>query len=236
MELFCLSRFADGIGHLGPEESNHCIRVLRHRAGDPIELIDGAGTLFHGRILEADPKETVVELLSVEEDWGRLPYRLTMAVCPTKNNERFEWFVEKATEIGLDLIVPVIGDHSERKIYKTERAERIALAATKQSLKSRIPEIAMPETVRSFIADCGAAVKLIACCFEDETHPRISIREALQGGTDIAVLIGPEGDFSPGEVRFALEKGFVPVHLGPSRLRTETAALTAVEAVYLASI
>ena len=236
MELFCLSRFSDGIGHLGPEESNHCIRVLRHRAGDPVEIIDGNGTLFHGRILEADPRKTVIELLSVEEDWGRLPYRLTMAVSPTKNNDRFEWFVEKATEVGVDRIVPVIGEHSERKVYKTERAERIALAATKQSLKARIPVIGEPVTVRSFIGNCEAAVKLIACCFEDDSRPRISIREALQGGTDIAVLIGPEGDFSPGEVRFALEKGFVPVNLGPSRLRTETAALTAVEAVYLASI
>ena len=232
MELFYCQHFQDGTGHLGPEESNHCVRVLRHREGDPVEVIDGEGTLLHCRILSADPKDTVVELLSAEENWGALPYRLTMAVCPTKNNDRFEWFVEKATEIGVDRIVPVIGDRSERKVYKTERAERIALAATKQSLKARIPGIGEPVSVRSFITECGAACKLIACCFEDETLPRISIREALAGASDIAVLIGPEGDFSPEEVRLAITKGFRLVHLGPSRLRTETAALTAVEAVY----
>lgn len=232
MELFYFQFFAEGIGHLGPEESNHCIRVLRHREGDLIDVIDGEGTLFHCKILQADPKDTVVELLSSEENWGARPYRLTMAVCPTKNNDRFEWFVEKATEVGVDRIVPVIGDRSERKVYKTERAERIALSAAKQSLKAQIPDIGEPETVRSFIGTCNAACKLIAYCFEDGSQPRISIREAIRGESDVAILIGPEGDFSPEEVRLAIEKGFRPVHLGHSRLRTETAALTAVEAVY----
>lgn len=232
MELFYFQYFRDGTGHLGPEESNHCVRVLRHREGDLIDVIDGKGTLLHCRILRADPKDTVVELVSSEENWEARPYRLTMAVCPTKNNDRFEWFVEKATEVGVDRIVPVIGDRSERKVYKTERAERIALSAAKQSLKALIPDIEEPRTVRSFIGECDAACKLIACCFEDETCPRTSIREALAGATDIAVLIGPEGDFSPEEVWLAISKGFRPVHLGASRLRTETAALTAVEAVY----
>ena len=235
MELFCASCFRDGIGHLGSEESNHCIRVLRHREGDLVEVIDGAGTLFHCRILEADPKDAVVEVISIEENWGSHPYRLTMAVCPTKNNDRFEWFVEKATEFGVDVIVPVIGEHSERKVYKPERAARIAVAATKQSLKAQIPEIDEPVSVREFIEGCDAETRLIACCFEGE-QPRRSIREAVRGAKDIAVLIGPEGDFSPGEVAFALKRGFVPVHLGASRLRTETAALAAVAAVYFENL
>jgi 16S rRNA (uracil1498-N3)-methyltransferase len=231
MELFYFKGFRDGIGHLGAEESNHCVRVLRHREGDLIDVIDGEGTLFHCRILEADPKDAVVEILSFEENWGSRPYQLTMAVCPTKNNDRFEWFVEKATEVGVDVVAPVIGDHSERKVYKTERAERIALAAAKQSLKALIPAVEEPVTVREFIQACQAETRLIACCFEGE-KPRQSIREAIRGAKDIAVLIGPEGDFSPEEVALAIRHGFVPVHLGASRLRTETAALTAVEAVY----
>jgi len=145
--------------------------------------------------------------------------------------------VEKATELGVDRIVPLIGDHSERKVYKTERAQRIALSATKQSLKARIPEIAEPVSVKDFVmADSDrASLKLIAYCFEDETHPRRSIKDALEGfaGQDITILVGPEGDFSPEEAKLALEHGYIPVHLGPSRLRTETAAVTAVESVYL---
>lgn len=231
MELFYFSYFRDGIGHLGAEESNHCVRVLRHREGDLVDVIDGAGTLLHCRILTADPKDTVVELLSSEENWGSHPYRLTLAVCPTKNNDRFEWFVEKATEVGVDVIAPVIGERSERKVYKTERAGRIALAAAKQSLKALVPAIDEPVSVRSFIETCTAKTRLIACCFE-EGEPRVSIRDAVRGADDIAVLIGPEGDFSPEELRLARRNGFVAVHLGASRLRTETAALTAVEAVY----
>ena len=235
MELFCASYFRDGIGHLGPEESNHCIRVLRHREGDRVEVIDGAGTLLHCRILAADPKDALVELVSFEEDWGGHPYELTMAVCPTKNNDRFEWFVEKATEFGVDAIVPVIGERSERKVYKPERAERIAVAATKQSLKARIPDIEEPVSVREFIETCAAETRLIAYCFEGE-QDRKSIRDAVRGAKDIAVLIGPEGDFSPGEVALALRHGFVPVHLGASRLRTETAAVAAVAAVYFENL
>ena len=142
---------------------------------------------------------------------------------------------EKATELGVDRIVPLIGDHSERKVYKTERAQRIALSATKQSLKARIPEIDEPVSVKDFIADGGDGIKLIAYCFEDETHPRRSIMDALRAfqGREVTVIIGPEGDFSKEEADDALAAGYIPVHLGPSRLRTETAAVTAAEAVYL---
>jgi 16S rRNA (uracil1498-N3)-methyltransferase len=155
-----------------------------------------------------------------------------MAVCPTKNMERYEWFAEKATELGLDEIVPVIGDHSERKVFKPERLRRILLSAAKQSLKGAIPSVAEPLSVREFIAASSPDdLRLICCCFEGEV-PRLSINDVL-AGTRISVLIGPEGDFSHEEAKLAIEAGFIPVHLGPSRLRTETAALTAVEAVYL---
>ena len=235
MELFYAYE-ADGRScRLDADESGHCVRVLRHRAGDEIHVIDGLGTMYRCRLTDDSPKGAEAEVLEAFPGWGGHPYRLTVACCPTKNNDRFEWFLEKATEVGIDRIVPTIGERSERKVYKTDRALRIALSATKQSLKSRIPEIAEPVSVKDFIRRSGNSLKLIAYCFEGDTR-RISIQEALRGfdGTDITVLIGPEGDFSPEEARLAVEQGYIPVHLGSSRLRTETAAVLAATAVYLA--
>ena len=238
MELFYAYEVDGSVCRLDADESAHCVKVLRHRAGDAVDIIDGLGTLYHCRLTLDSPKGAEAQILSKEADWGSHPYRLTIGCCPTKNNDRFEWFVEKATEIGVDRIVPLIGDHSERKVYKTERAQRIALSATKQSLKARIPAIEEPVSVKDFINETpnqASGLKLIAYCFEDETHPRRSIMEALREfrGLEVTVLIGPEGDFSKEEAHEALAAGYIPVHLGPSRLRTETAAVTAAEAVYL---
>lgn len=239
MEIFYTSDIAGGILNLGEEESQHCIKVLRHRAGDEISVIDGEGTLFRCRIISDSAKGASAEILESFPDWGGHPYHLEMAVCPTKNMDRYEWFVEKACEIGLDSIVPVIGEHSERKVLKPQRLEKILLSATKQSLKGRIPQLKVAVSVKDYIGslrDVPDRMKLIACCFEDDSHPRISIRQALADMPEkcqgISVLIGPEGDFSAEEAALAMKCGFIPVHLGPSRLRTETAALTAVFAVY----
>ena len=243
MELFYAYETDGRFCRLDADESGHCIRVLRHRAGDEIYVIDGLGTMFRCRLTDDSPKGAEAEVLEAFPGWGGHPYRLTVACCPTKNNDRFEWFVEKATEVGVDRIVPTIGERSERKVYKTDRALRIALSAAKQSLKARIPEIAEPVSVKDFIctdAPCHSerseeSLKLIAYCFEGDTR-RISIQEALRGyqGSDVTILIGPEGDFSPEEARLAVEYGYIPVHLGASRLRTETAAVLAATAVYLA--
>lgn len=216
------------------EESGHCVRVLRHREGDEIFVIDGEGTLYTCVLTEASPKAAVARVVKEEPDWGAHPYWLQMAVCPTKNLDRYEWFAEKATELGLDEIVPVIGEHSERRVFKPERLRRILLSASKQSLKGAIPTVAEPLSVKEFIrASSPDDLRLICCCFEGEV-PRLSINDVLAGGqARIVVLIGPEGDFSREEAALAIQAGFIPVHLGPSRLRTETAALTAVEAVYL---
>ena len=252
MELFYASEADGKLCRLDSDESGHCVRVLRHRAGDEIHVIDGLGTMYRCRLADDNPKGAEAEVLEAFPGWGGHPYHLTVACCPTKNNDRFEWFVEKATEVGVDRIVPVIGDRSERKVYKTDRALRIALSATKQSLKARIPEIAEPVSVKDFIRQSGLAnphsglasphsgldpesLRLIAYCFEGDTR-RISIQEALRAydGSDVTVLIGPEGDFSPEEARLAIDNGYIPVHLGASRLRTETAAVLAATAVYLA--
>ena len=238
MELFFSKDIDGNICRLDQDESGHCIKVLRHRSGDEISVIDGCGTLYRCRITTDSPKGVEAMVISSEEDWGGHPYRLHLAVCPTKNNDRYEWFAEKACEIGFDELSPVIGEHSERRILKTARVEKILVSAAKQSLKAAVPAVNEPLSVKEFIisfADRQDTLKLIAYCFDDENVPRRSIKEVLKGweGGEIAVMIGPEGDFSKAEADLALQSGFVPVHLGDSRLRTETAALTAVSAVYL---
>ena len=264
MELFYAYKVSDGFAYLDAEESGHCVRVLRHRVGDAVEVIDGSGSLLHCELSDASPKEAVARVVSETPGWGAHPYHLTMAVCPTKNIDRYEWFVEKATELGVDEFVPVIGEHSERRVVRLDRLQKIAVSAAKQSLKGAVPIVSDVVSVYDFIGG-STGIKLIAYC-SDDVAARGSIMEVLAAAakssaagkgqvpapekrgsgylhspTDrlapaaaasVTVLIGPEGDFSQEEVRAALDAGFVPVHLGPSRLRTETAALTAVEAVY----
>ena len=272
MELFFSKDIDGSICRLDQDESGHCIKVLRHRSGDEISVIDGCGTLYRCRITVDSPKGVEAMVLSSEDDWGGHPYRLHLAVCPTKNNDRYEWFAEKACEIGFDELSPVIGEHSERRVLKTARVEKVLISAAKQSLKAVVPVVNEPVSVKEFIAaqagrsfadaqdDSGEAqdgkggaqddrervqddreevqssdtLRLIAYCFEDEKVPRKSIKEVLDGfdGTEIIVMIGPEGDFSKAEADMALAAGFIPVHLGASRLRTETAALTAASAAY----
>ena len=235
MELFYSRDIDGGICRLDKDESGHCAKVLRHRCGDEIAVIDGCGTLYRCRITCDNPKEVEAMVLSSEESWGGHPYSLHLAVCPTKNNDRYEWFAEKACEVGVDMISPIIGEHSERRIFKTARLEKILVSAAKQSLKAAVPVVNEPVSVKEFIrGQEGQALKMIAYCFEDESVPRRSIKEVLEGyeGTEILVMIGPEGDFSKEEAQMALEAGFIPVHLGASRLRTETAAVTAAEAAY----
>ena len=237
MELFFSKDIDGNICRLDQDESGHCIKVLRHRSGDEISVIDGCGTLYRCRITTDSPKGVEAMVISSEEDWGGHPYRLHLAVCPTKNNDRYEWFAEKACEIGFDELSPIIGEHSERKVLKTPRVEKILVSAAKQSLKAAVPAVNGPVSVKEFIKSVEGekdALKLIAYCFEDERVPRRSIKEVLGSyeGADIIVMIGPEGDFSHSEAEAALDAGFIPVHLGESRLRTETAALTAAASVY----
>lgn len=235
MEIFWTEDIAGGICRLGEEESAHCVRVLRHRAGDRINIIDGHGTMYECTLVADSPKGAEARIEQAHHNWGGHPYDLTMAVCPTKNIDRYEWFVEKATEFGVDRIVPVIGEHSERKILKPERMNRILLSAAKQSLKASIPELSEVVSVRQFIESTAEtdALKMIAYCFEDGQE-RTSIREVLEknDAKEVIVLIGPEGDFSREEADAAVAAGYVPVHIGESRLRTETAALASVSMVY----
>ncbi len=237
MELFYSRDIEGGICRLDHDESGHCIKVLRHRCGDEICVIDGCGALYRCRITSDSHKGVEAMVLESNDGWGGHDYNLSLAVCPTKNNDRYEWFAEKACEMGFDRLCPVIGEHSERRILKTSRVEKILVSAAKQSLKAAVPVVDEPVSVKEFIADnCSddGRLKLIAYCFDDERVPRKSIKEVLDAydGKDIVVMIGPEGDFSHEEAELALAAGFIPVHLGASRLRTETAALAAAAAVY----
>ena len=238
MELFFAKDIDGTICRLDGDESVHCVKVLRHRSGDEISVIDGCGTLFRCRITSDSPKGVEAVVVDSVQDWGSHPYRLHMAVCPTKNNDRYEWFAEKGCEVGMDEVTPLIGEHSERRVFKTARLEKILISAAKQSLKGAVPRVNEPVSVNEFIGRCSElnpdTLKLIAYCFDDEDVPRRSVKEVLAGfeGREIVVMIGPEGDFSRSEAEAALKAGFVHVHLGDSRLRTETAALTAVSAAY----
>ena len=191
--------------------------------------------MYECTLVADSPKGAEARIDQAHQNWGGHPYDLTMAVCPTKNIDRYEWFAEKATEFGVDRIVPVIGEHSERKILKPERMNRILLSAAKQSLKASIPELSDTISVRDFIEGTAGtdALKMIAYCFADGQE-RHSIREVLENNDakEVIVLIGPEGDFSREEADAAVAAGYVPVHIGASRLRTETAALASVSMVY----
>lgn len=252
MELFYSKDITEGGRLLDPDESAHCVRVLRHRAGDRIHVVDGHGMLYICTIVDDDPRGVAFEVDEWVENYGSHDYWLRMAVCPPKNIDRFEWFAEKATEIGVDVISPVFGDYSERKVFKPERIGRLLVSAAKQSHKGTIPRLGEAVTVTQFLRQEHEGLKLI--CYCDEAVGKVDIKDALAAGLSgaqpgpgttvipgpdreskpkITILIGPEGDFSRAEVALALERGWQPVSLGDSRLRIETAALVATAAVYL---
>ncbi|MCR5745812.1 MAG: 16S rRNA (uracil(1498)-N(3))-methyltransferase [Bacteroidales bacterium] len=234
MELFYSKTVSDGGRVLDAEESGHCVKVLRHSRGDTIHVVDGHGMLYDCTITDADPRAVAFEVNRWVENYGSHDYWLEMAVCPPKNIDRFEWFSEKATEIGVDRISPLFGDYSERKVFKPERIERLLVSAAKQSHKGAIPELAPAATVKEFLQQEREGLKLI--CYCDEATGKTDIKEVLSqvpAQSKITIMIGPEGDFSRAEVALAIERGWQPVSLGDSRLRIETAAIVAAAAVYL---
>lgn len=205
------------------DESKHIIRVLRKKMGDLMYVTDGKGTLFTTKITLDSDKNCVTEIIATEEQ-AHTPFRLHLAVAPTKMNERYEWFLEKATEIGIHEITPIICDHSERKIVKTERFEKIIQSAMKQSLQYHMPILNEPITLKEFLAKEHDAVKYIAHC--EDTNKTL-LKNCIEPHKNYLLLVGPEGDFSTTEINIALEKGYKPVSLGHTRLRTETAAIVA---------
>lgn len=210
---------------LPESDSQHCVRVLRMKPGDEIEVIDGKGFRYACRLLETHPKKAQVEIIDKHEmplSWSN---NITIAVAPTKHLDRMEWLVEKMTEVGVNRIIPLLCRYSERKEIKTERLEKIAISAMKQSLKAVLPDIEPMTPIKEVVAKSECAQKFIAYC--DPSIPRLLFCNEYKPNVDTLILIGPEGDFSKEEITFALENGFKPISLGDNRLRTETAALAA---------
>lgn len=211
------------------EESRHIVKVLRMKEGDSFKITNGKGSFFDAEVISANPKGCLVKIIS-EEVQQPLPYQLHIAVAPTKLNDRYEWFLEKATEIGISEITPIICDHSERKVIKSERYEKILQSAMKQSLKAYLPILNEAVSFKNFVTSekTTESLKCIAHC--EETDKK-SLKSVLIPKKKVIILVGPEGDFSTEEIEFAKTNGFVPVTLGESRLRTETAAVVACHSV-----
>ncbi len=225
MQLFYTPDITDSpLYFLSEEESKHAIRVLRLQQGERVQLIDGRGGFYEAEIADPHPKKVALKLLSQQQEFGKRNHYLHIAVAPTKNIERLEWFLEKATEIGIDEISLIICQRSERKEAKAERLNKIITSAIKQSLKAYHPKLNEPVPFAKFIAQSNPHQKMIAHC---EPGEKADLRKAVKPNGSYLILIGPEGDFSPKEIEDALQNGFEPITLGDSRLRTETAALEA---------
>jgi 16S rRNA (uracil1498-N3)-methyltransferase len=210
---------------LNEEESKHCSKVLRLGVGDRVHLIDGKGGLYEAEISALLKKNVLLKIVHKQSGFGKRNHHLHIAIAPTKNIDRLEWFLEKATEIGIDEISPIICDRSERKIIKEERLDKVITSAVKQSLTAYHPKLNDAVSFNDFLKRDFDGTKLIAHCMED--GPKQFISELIAAHQSYLILIGPEGDFSPTELASALQNGFKPVTLGNTRLRTETAALAA---------
>ena len=217
---------------LPESDSGHCVRVLRHQIGDVIDVIDGCGNMYKCKIIDAHPKHVGVEI--IEKSPIPLPwdYNVTIAVAPTKLMDRMEWMVEKLTEIGVNSIVLLLCEHSERREIKRERLIKTAVSAMKQSLKSVLPDISEMTNLSTFINQLDDSCdKFVAYC--DKDMPRTLLATEIKPKHDTIILIGPEGDFSPSEVKMLIENGFKAVSLGDCRLRTETAAINSCDTIHI---
>ncbi len=222
MHLFYTNNLDSDLVELPKEEAVHCTRVLRLQAGNEIGLTDGLGQMCRAEIVSADSKSCLVRIAERHSHFQQRNYRLHVAVAPTKNTARMEWFLEKAVEIGIDELTPIVCQHSERSFLKTDRLEKIAVSAMKQSLKAYKPIINEPTKITEFLRQNVDGQKFIAYCDGDQ---RISLKQACTPSGNVTVLIGPEGDFSKEEIELAFAADYRPITLGTSRLRTETAAL-----------
>jgi 16S rRNA (uracil1498-N3)-methyltransferase len=226
MQLFYTPDIHPGVQQyfLNEEESKHCVRVLRLENGSEVQLIDGRGGLYLARISDAHPKRTVLQIISVHEAFNKRNHYLHIGIAPTKNIERVEWFLEKATEIGIDEISFLICRRSERKELRTDRLDKIITSAVKQSLKAYHPVLNEPVNFGNFVNQPFAGQKFIAHCGDTDKG---NLPDLLDTGGRYLILIGPEGDFAPEEIEAALNNDFKAITLSESRLRTETAALEA---------
>jgi 16S rRNA (uracil1498-N3)-methyltransferase len=234
MHLFYMEDPIAGLLTFSGEESRHCVKALRLKAGDELHLTDGKGNLYKGQIRDNNIKACQVEVLEQITDYPKLPYKLHIGVAPTKNSDRLEWFIEKAVEIGITEITALACDNSEHISVKADRIQRLMIAAMKQSLRIELPTFSPTVPFADFIRKMQTHYpqKYIAYCGTLSQDPPL-LQDVCLPRQDTLILIGPEGDFSPQEIEEAIRCGFVPVSLGKFRLRTETAALLACTALQL---
>lgn len=223
MTLFYATQIQFPVTELSEEEAHHALRVLRLRDGENVFVTDGKGKLYGGSFIAMGSRQASVRLKEEPVKELKRTFSIRMAVAPLKSNDRFEWFLEKATELGVTEIIPLIGEHSERLKFNPERWDRVVMAALKQSLNPLKPSLAEPIKFSDFVSSYKGKVFIAHCEERDKTY----LPQALGTDLDICICIGPEGDFSSNEISKALSAGFIPVSLGDLRLRTETAALTA---------
>jgi 16S rRNA (uracil1498-N3)-methyltransferase len=230
MQIFYAPDIAGNTYTLDEKESKHCIRVLRMPKGTIVRLIDGKGNLYEGIISNPDSKKCDIAITGIIKDFEKRNYRLHIAISPLKNPERFEWFIEKSVEIGIDEITPLICRNTEKPGIKTERVNNLIISAMKQSLKSVKPVLNNSCLFDDFIRANHTGCRMIAHCNNDLVKSKIS--DVYLNYNEVVILIGPEGDFSEEEIKAAVSSGFRAVHLGASRLRTETAGITACHSIY----
>jgi 16S rRNA (uracil1498-N3)-methyltransferase len=230
MQVFYAPGISGSTFTLDERESRHTVRVLRMKSGDQVRLIDGRGNLYEGIIAHPDQKKCVISINSVINNFETRNYRLHLAVSPLKNPDRYEWFVEKAVEIGVDEITPLISRNTEKQTVKPERLRSIIVSAMKQSLKANDTILNEVCQFSKIINQDHSGKMMIAHC--NEKIHRMTIGDLYGKGDDVIILIGPEGDFSKDEINAAFEKGFSSVNLGTSRLRTETAGIAACHSIY----
>ncbi|WP_293787540.1 16S rRNA (uracil(1498)-N(3))-methyltransferase [uncultured Pedobacter sp.] len=224
MHIFYTPDITQNTYTLNEEESKHCVRVLRLTIGAVVNLVDGKGGFYTAEITSDNPKKVSLSVLNIETEFHKRNHYLHIAVAPTKNIDRIEWFLEKATELGIDEITPIITDRSERRIVKEDRLNKVITSAVKQSIKAYHPKLNDAIAFETFLKEPFDGNRLIAHCIDNGEKQYIS--KLVAPHQKYLILIGPEGDFTPNEVNLALNKGFKALTLGDNRLRTETAALS----------
>ncbi len=232
MQLFYVPNISGDDFYLDEAESKHAVKVLRLGNGSRIQLTDGKGGFYTAEITDPHPKKCRLEIVEFKPQYGKRNYFTHIAIAPTKNNDRLEWFLEKATEIGIDEVSLILCENSERRTVKKERLEKVAISAMKQSLKAYLPVVNDVTSFEAFIRNCNYSQKFIAHCRNEEIP---HLKNEVIKDTTAVILIGPEGDFSTSEVSQAKLHGFREISLGNARLRTETAGVVACHIVSLAN-
>ena len=230
MILFYTDNITDNLAILEGDEAMHCNKTLRKKLGDTVHFVDGKGGMYSGKIIGANKKTCSIGIESSNFLEKRKDYKVHLAIAPTKNINRLEWFLEKATEIGIDEITPILCQRSERKQIRLDRLTKVVSAAMKQSLKPHLPILNDLTKFKDFVKQEFTGQKLIAHCNSGE---KTALKHIYTTGKDVLILIGPEGDFSNEEVAACLEYGFEPISLGEERLRTETAGVAAIHTISL---